>query len=185
MISKGYSITRDNLLLSEWRGIISLCTIFYTVTIVTFKSIDPSHNVIAWAGFLIIVYGVMYYFVLSYADVEMKHLYSQVKRLTTYMPAVATEQVYFKYNIFRAFLISIFIFIVIELTCHIMYAMHYDIYVTVLVYEVTQIVLLFVLGILLWPRPLSPFFYMMATSMNREYVRFTDNEISQTERTLS
>lgn len=165
LIAKGWTFTRGGFDAIEWRGMILVTSIFYMTNSII---IVLEGSVLNPQGFWIacgVLYGMMYVYILvSYAD-QMVVVVDHTSLLRSDMPVRLTGPLHEKRRMFVYFLILVLLSIGVEVATHavVFYTDHK--YVALVLYEVSNVVIVALLGWIFRPRPLSPFFFMVPTTL--------------------
>lgn len=174
VLAKGWSITRHVMPPNEWRSILVLMSGFYLATSI---NLVLEASVYTTEGFWIaniIVYGIVYSSIVHSTIVQIKAIKVQVDPFkgTNYSREIVGP-LKMKYRMYILFLLLIGAFISTEVLTHSLLFTDDRVWVALTFFEISQIILLLLIGFFFRPREFSPFFFMIQTTMNDQRVRPT------------
>lgn len=161
LVSKGWRITREGLPQSEWRSIVVTVSAFYMCnSIITVLE----GNALTTSGFWIasaLLYATNYILILRSTHAQLRILEAQIALLPPGLPDALTEPPLRKLRMYHCFLGLTLICVGMENLAHALVAENGRILLVLVVYEVSNLLLLGTLGWIFRPREHSPFFYMV------------------------
>ena len=165
LISKGWRVTRSGFPSSEWRGIIMAMSGFYMGnSIITVLQ----GGVLTGRGFWIasaVLYGLMYAYIVRNTARQLRTLSRQVGMLQNRgqqaLPEQLTAPLRKKFVMFVCFLVLVLASACIEVLAHALAAENGKIWLVLVAYEVSNLVILGTIGWIFRPREHSPFFFMV------------------------
>ena len=164
LVAKGWTITRETLAAAEWRNIIMIMSAFYmsnSIILVLESSLLSGRGVWLANGLL---YGIMYLYILESVGVQLYTLKRQVSMLGPDMPVDIITPLKRKYKTYILFTLLVFVSISIEVIAHGLLR-YGKMWIVLLVYEVSNVMILFGVGWLFQPQEYSPFFFMVPAVM--------------------
>eukprot|EP00602_Paraphysomonas_sp_CaronLab_P000814 CAMPEP_0185029002 /NCGR_PEP_ID=MMETSP1103-20130426/15091_1 /TAXON_ID=36769 /ORGANISM="Paraphysomonas bandaiensis, Strain Caron Lab Isolate" /LENGTH=504 /DNA_ID=CAMNT_0027563601 /DNA_START=64 /DNA_END=1578 /DNA_ORIENTATION=+ len=171
LIAKGWSITRDNFSANEWRGIIMSMSAFYMCNSII---LVLESSVLDQRGFWIantLLYGLMYLYIILNVQSQLRLLTSQVQLLGDDVPQPIAGPLRMKHRMYIFFLVLVLLNISFEVYLHSLLASSGKMWKVLLVYEVSNLLILGTVGYIFRPREYSPFFFMVQATMNDNRTR--------------
>lgn len=171
LVSKGWSITRETFTPNEWRTIIMSLSGFYMANSIL---LVLESSVLTATGFWVasaILYGVVYCYILINVTSNLRFLHKETAFLAPppVMPQEIVAPLMEKYRMYLIFLVLVFVSIGMEVFCHALLASSSSTFSILLVYEISNAIILGYLGYIFRPREYSPFFFMV--SARRDSIR--------------
>jgi hypothetical protein len=169
LISKGWRVTRSSFPSSEWRGVILAMSAFYMGnSIITVLQ----GGVLTATGFWIasaILYGFVYLYILRNVLTQLRELATLTALLggggQQQLPPALTAPMRKKYFMFLCFLALVLASASIEVLAHALVADDGKIWLVLVAYEVSNLMILGTIGWVFRPREHSPFFFMVPTRL--------------------
>jgi len=166
LVAKGWSITRENFSANEWRGVIMSMSGFYmanSIILVLEASVLTSQGF--WAASAVL-YGIMYLYILSSVLEQLRNLRDYVSLLRPDMPEHIADPMRQKYCMYICFLFLVFASIAMEILTHALVVTDGRMWIVLLAYEVSNMIIIFAIGWIFRPREHSPYFFMVPARMN-------------------
>ncbi len=163
LVAKGWSITKESFAPNEWRTIIMSMSGFYMANsiLLVLESSVLSRTEFWMAN--AVLYGILYFYILYNALQNVVFLYRETSLLNSTMPQEFRDPLVAKFRMYICFLIIVFVSITMEVYCHSLLATDGRMWTTLLAYEASNIVIMFILGYIFKPAEYSPFFFMVST----------------------
>ena len=164
LIAKGWTITRESLNAAEWRNIIMIMSAFYmcnSILLVLESSLLTGHSVWLANGLL---YGIMYLYILESVGMQLYVLKQQVAMLGPDMPIDIISPLQTKYRSYIYFTLLVLLSIIMEVVTHGLLT-YGKMWIVLLAYEGSNVLILFGVGWLFQPQEYSPFFFMVPAVM--------------------
>jgi len=161
LIAKGWSITRDNFSANEWRGVIMSMAGFYmanSIVLVLESSVLTAQGF--WAASAVL-YGFMYLYILSGVIEQIQMLRFHVSNLRREMPENIAGPLRKKLCMYICFSLIVLSSIAIEILTHSLVVNDGRLWIVLLIYEVSNMIILFTIGWIFRPREHSPYFFMV------------------------
>jgi len=161
MIAKGWTITRDNLTMEEWRMVIVSVALFYM-----FSSILEVlySTILSNTGYWVLVtflYASMYAAIFYNLQLELYKVHFHTSFLRPTMASNITGPLREKYFMYQCFLGLVAASFILEIICHVLVGTGVPYYIILSFYEIISLVIIGSIGWLFRPRELSPFFFMV------------------------
>jgi hypothetical protein len=172
LIAKGWSITRPNFSVNEWRGVIFSMSAFYMTNSII---LVLQANMLSQSAFWIanaVLYGLIYLYIYSSALTQMRLVRSQVEFLRPDLPKELTWPLKMKHLMFHIFLVLVLISAAIEVLTHSLAFTDGRVWVVLLCYELSNILIMGTLGFTFRPQEYSPFFFMVPARMTDNRQRY-------------
>jgi len=171
LVAKGWSITRENFSANEWRGVIMSMSGFYmsnSIILVLDTSILPQNGF--WVANAIL-YGFMYWYIFHSVLKQLIVLRDQVSLLGDDMPVDIIRPLRMKYLMYQCFVAVVFVSMTMEVCAHSLLYSDGRMWVVLLAYEISNVIILFSLGWTFRPREYSPFFFMIPARLTDDRTR--------------
>lgn len=171
LVSKGWSITKDYFTANEWRAIIILMSAFYMTNSIL---LVLQNQVLDTVGFWIasgVLYGIVYVYILKNTIQQVKTLQGVVSLVSPDAPPQIRGPIRIKYYMFVGFLSLILLNIVMEIYMHSLMRYKQNLWVPIAVYEISNVVIVGLIGYLFRPQIHSPFFFMVPATINDDRSR--------------
>ncbi|CAM9388168.1 unnamed protein product, partial [Ectocarpus fasciculatus] len=174
LISKGWSITRQIVPPQEWRVVLVLMSTFYLATSI---NLVLEASVYTTTGFWIsniVVYGIVYLNIVQSTLEQIKTIKTQVdpfKNANYSRDIVGPLKM--KFRMYILFLVLVFSFMATEILTHSLLFTDERVWVALTFFELSQLLLIVLIGFFFRPREFSPFFFMVQTTMNDQRARPT------------
>ena len=165
VIGKGFSVTRSYLEPSEWRGIVAQTSIFYIMNSIILVLQTSVFTNTSYLIAVTILYSFVYMNILKATIETLLKLQKQTLPLTLEMPHNIVKPLIHKYRMYIYFLILVLITIVIEIIAHSILTIDGRIWVVLLVYEISNLLILGTIGYIFRPKEVSPFFFMVPSRL--------------------
>ena len=168
-------MTREKLSLDEWRNLIVYLSVFYIfLSILTvLQGVVLTSN--QYSIIILIMYAVMYAIVYYSIQHEVYKVYGHVKLLRPEMSPQFTTPLRFKLTMLEVYLAIVVVLFVLEVIAHALVDATSSYFVALLLYEVIQFICVAVIFWLFFPRPVSPFFFMIPARAGDRRTRYVYN----------
>lgn len=110
-----------------------------------------------------VLYGSVYLFILFNGLKNIKFLYNETMLLKPTMPSEFRGPLIAKYRMFICLLVIVFVSMAMEVYCHSLVATDGRLWTVLMAYEISNILIMGILGIVFRPIEYSPFFFMVST----------------------
>jgi hypothetical protein len=171
LIAKGWSITRETFHSNEWRGVILAMSFFYMcnsiIIVLQQNALTPQEFWISTA----VLYGIMYLYILKSAVAQIWMLADQVSSLSRNMPANLTTPLKKKLWMYVFFLVLVLVSMLMEVYAQALIADSGKLWLVLVSYEVSNMLILGTMGWIFRPRRFSPFFFMVPARMTENGVQ--------------
>lgn len=171
LIAKGWSITRETFHSNEWRGVILAMSFFYMcnsiIIVLQQNALTPQEFWISTA----VLYGIMYLYILKSAVAQIWMLADQVSSLSRNMPANLTTPLKKKLWMYVFFLVLVLVSMLMEVYAQALIADSGKLWLVLVSYEVSNVLILGTMGWIFRPRQFSPFFFMVPARMTENGVQ--------------
>jgi hypothetical protein len=174
LLAKGWSITRQVVPAHEWRSVLILMSGFYLATSINLVLEAAVYTTQGFWIANIIVYGLVYSYICHSTVLQLRELRHQVAPFkNSNLSRQIVGPMKMKYRMYVLFLLFVLSFMAAELLTHSLLFTENNVTVGLCFFEFAQIVLICMMGFFFRPREFSPFFFMVATTMNDQRVRPT------------
>jgi hypothetical protein len=150
---------------------IMLVAVFYVVNSII---VVLQTSTLSTESFLIAVgalYGVVYLYIVNDTMINVRALYRLQKMFTPAMPPDIIKPAQARYYMYICFLILVFISIAMEFVSHALLSTGSPIWIVLLVYEVSNVMIFLVVGYIYRPQEHSPYFFMVPVRVADERMR--------------
>ena len=174
ILAKGWSITRQVVPPHEWRSVLILMSVFYLANSINLVLETAVYTTQGYWIANIVVYGLVYSYICHSVYIQLKSLREQVAPFKTgNLPLEIVGPLKMKYRMYVMYLLLVLAFISIEILTHSLLFTDNSVAIGLCYFEFAQIILILIMGFFFRPREFSPFFFMVATTMNDERARPT------------
>lgn len=174
LVGKGWSISRQVVPPQEWRMVLILMSTFYLATSI---NLVLEASVYGTQGFWIanvVVYGLVYINIVWSTIDQIKLIKVQIEPFkSAQLSREIVGPLKMKFRMYILFLVLIGAFMATEVLTHSLLFNDDRLWIAFTFFEISQIVLVAIIGFYFRPREFSPFFFMVPTTMNDQRARPT------------